>query len=144
MTFINKSVFIKSSRISLWCQSSEYVKGSSEYCLIHRYWFWVSFFTKIYFQSLINLSDARKVKLNRRLVDIEISLQRSHQASKSAKELKAIDAIKKNPKYFYSNTKSFSSLKSRIGPLLDANNKYTSSSLEMAKILPKQYKSVFS
>ena len=77
-------------------------------------------------------------------MDIEISLQRSHQASKSVREMKAINAIKKNPKYFYSYTKSFSSLKSRIGPLLDANNKYTSSSLEMAEILTKQYKSVFS
>ena len=59
---------------------------------------------KIHDQLKLNLSDARKVKLNRRLVDIEISLQRSHQASKSAKQMKAITAIKKNPKYFYSYT----------------------------------------
>ena len=92
----------------------------------------------------LELSETRKKKLNRKLVDIEVALQKSHHASKMAGEAKAIEAIKKNPKYFYSYAKKFSSLTNKVGPLLDENNQYTNSSSKMSEILSKQYKSVFS
>ena len=99
---------------------------------------------KISDQLKLNLSDTRKNKLNRKLVDIEISLQSSHRAAKSAREIKAIQAIKTNPKYFFSYAKKYSKLTTQIGPLLDQNNRYTASSKKMADILSKQYESVFS
>ena len=99
---------------------------------------------KISDQLKLNLSDARKAKLNRKLVNIEVSLQESHKASKSMREKKAIQAIKNNPKYFFSYTKQHSKIKSQIGPLLDNNNMYTASSKMMATILSDQYQSVFS
>ena len=45
---------------------------------------------------------------------------------------------------FYSYAKQFSITRSKIGPLLNENNEFTSSSSEMAEILSKQYSSVFS
>ena len=99
---------------------------------------------KIFDQLKLQLSDARRKKLNRNLVDIEVSLQKSHLVSKMAGETKAIEAIKKNPKYFYSYAKKFSTLTHKIGPLLDENNRYTGSSTKMSEILSKQYESVFS
>ena len=95
-------------------------------------------------QLKLSLSEARKKKLQRKLVDIEISLQQSHRLTRVASEIKAVDSIRKNPKYFYSYAKKFSTLSSRVGPLLDSNNLYTGSSKEMAEILSNQYKSVFS
>ena len=99
---------------------------------------------KIFDQLKLQLCDARRKKLNRKLVDIEVSLQKSHHVSKMAGETKAIEAIKKNPKYFYSYAKKFSSLTNKVGPLLDENNFYTGSSKKMSEILSKQYESVFS
>ena len=99
---------------------------------------------KIFEQLKLDISDARRKKLNRKLVDIEVSLQKSHRSSKMLGETKAIEAIKKNPKYFYSYAKKFSSLSNKVGPLLDENNCYTGSSAKMSEILSKQYKSVFS
>ena len=92
----------------------------------------------------LSLSEARKKKLDRQLVNIEILLQKSHQASRSMREQKAIDAIKTNPKYFYTYAKKYSKLSSQIGPLLDEKNTYTASSKKMADILSAQYQSVFS
>jgi hypothetical protein len=89
-------------------------------------------------------SSVTKEKLERKLTNIELALQNSHQNSMSMQEMKAINAIKTNPKYFYSYAKKFSKTKSKIGPLLDENNEYTSSSKKMADILSKQYQSVFS
>ena len=54
----------------------------------------------IFDQLKLELSETRKKKLNRKLVDIEVSLQKSHHISKIAGETKALEAIKKNPKYF--------------------------------------------
>ena len=99
---------------------------------------------KISDQLKLNVSNGRRMKLQRKLVDIEISLQNSHLNSKALSELKAIEAIKKNPKYFFSYTKKHSSLRSRVGPLLDETNMYTGSSKKMADILSNQYKTMFS
>ena len=99
---------------------------------------------KINEQLKLSLSDARRQKLDRKLINIEILLQQSHQASRSMREQKAIDAIKINPKYFFTYTKKFSKTSSKIGPLLDENNSYTASSAKMAEILSSQYQSVFS
>ena len=99
---------------------------------------------KINNQLKLKISDQRRLKLNKKLVNIEISLQESFKASKRYGEEKAIEAIKSNPKYFFSYAKKHSKLNSQIGPLLDSSNKYTPSSKNMADILSKQYQTVFS
>ena len=92
----------------------------------------------------LSLSESRRKKFERQLVNIELLLQKSHNDSRSFREEKALDAIKKNPKYFFSYAKKFSKLSSKIGPLLDENNSYTGSSKKMADLLSTQYTSVFS
>ena len=92
----------------------------------------------------LTLSEQRKSKLQRKLVDIEISLQQSHQKSRMASEIKAVEAIRNNPKYFYSYAKKLSTFNSSVGPLINEKNLYTGSSKEMADILSNQYNSVFS
>ena len=59
-------------------------------------------------------------------------------------ETKAVNAIKKNPKYFFSYARKFSSVKISIGPFVDAANKLVTDSLRMAEMLSEQYKSVYS
>ena len=99
---------------------------------------------KVSDQLKLSLSDAWKKKLQRKLVDIEILLQESHHSSKLASEIKAVEAIKTNPKYFYSYAMKFSTLSSSVGPLINENNLYTGSSKEMADFFSNQYKSAFS
>ena len=89
-------------------------------------------------------SPRKKDKITDKLVYVEILLQKSHKDTKARKEQLAIKAIKLNPKYFFSYSKQFSVTRSKIGPLLNELNEYTSSSPKMAEILSSQYSSVFS
>ena len=79
-----------------------------------------------------------------KLTNIEILLQKSYQATHQQGEMRAVQSIKSNPKYFFAYAKKFSKIKTKIGPLLDENNQYTASSQDMANIFKKQYDSVFS
>ena len=68
-----------------------------------------------------------------------------YRKSASTAEKKACEAIKLNPKYFFSYAKRYSKTKARVGPLFDkTTNNYVSDSKKMADILQKQYQSVFS
>ena len=86
----------------------------------------------------------RKEKIKGKLVTIELLLQKSHNEASNRKEQLAIKAIKNNPRYFFTYAKQFSVTKTKIGPLLNEKNEYTSSSYQMSNILAKQYLSVFS
>jgi len=99
---------------------------------------------KIQMQILKTKSAAKQGKMRETLVKIEIGLQRSHAATHSYREEKAISAIKKNSKYFFSYAKKFAKTNKPIGPLLNRNQEYTASSKEMADLLSDQYGSVFS
>ena len=59
-------------------------------------------------------------------------------------ELKALNSIRKNPKYFFNYIKKFSKVKTNIGPLVDSEGQYVSDPEQMSEILAKQYASVFS
>ena len=59
-------------------------------------------------------------------------------------EQKAAEAIKSNPKYFFSYVKNKSKVKTKIGPLFNSEGKLTAKSKEMAEILSQQYVNVFS
>ena len=90
------------------------------------------------------ISPNRKDKIKEKLVKIEVLLQNSHREARQRKEQLAANAIKTNPRYFFSYAIQFSVTKTKIGPLLNKITEYTSSSFEMANILAKQYSSVFS
>ena len=85
-----------------------------------------------------------KLKLMNELFSIELKLQDSFSATSKFQEEKAIQAIKRNPKYFFSYVKKFSKTKPSVGPLLNKENKFVIDSKEMANILKEQYSSVFS
>ena len=87
---------------------------------------------------------SKKNQLTKELIEIELKLQDSFEKSHSAQEQKAIEAIKKNPKYFFTYIKKFSKTPPSIGPLLNEQKQYAVDSEEMANILSKQYSSVFS
>ena len=89
-------------------------------------------------------SESNKVRIKSKLIEIEMLLQKSHSEARSRKEQLAVKAIKTNSKYFFNYAKQFSSTKSSIGPLLNKNNEYISSSSKMANLLSTQYSSVFS
>ena len=100
--------------------------------------------TKINKQLNKHQTPSKRQQLTKELVEIELKFQDSYKKSYSAQEQKAIDAIKKNPKYFFTYVKKFSKVKSSIGPLLNEANQYAVENAEMADILSKQYASVFS
>ena len=89
-------------------------------------------------------SNSVKLRLEKELITIEMKLQESYAESISAQEQKALAAIKRNPKYFFTYVKKFSKTKPSIGPLLNSHKKYVTESAEMAELLSEQYSSVFS
>ena len=85
------------------------------------------------------------VKLENDLSLLTYEIQASISNELTQRELKAVESVKKNPKYFFSYAKRFSKLKSNIGPL---RNKDTGllhyNPQQMADMLQAQYSSVFS
>ena len=63
--------------------------------------------------------------------EVERQLLKSYQKSRMDCETKAVNAIKKNPKYFFSYARKFSSVKITIGPFVDAANKLVTDSLRV-------------
>ena len=91
-------------------------------------------------------SDIRQLSLRNEVRDIEKKLKKSYDSDRAENEHKAVSAIKKNIKYFYSYAKKFSRLKTGVGPLVDDNDnsKTVSCPKQMADLLATQYQSVFS
>ena len=84
-------------------------------------------------------------KITTELRDIqERNLQNSYKAENSEMEQKAVEAIKKNSKYFFSYARKFSKVTVGIGPLIDAAATLISCPLKMAEMLVDQYSKVFS
>ena len=88
--------------------------------------------------------EARRIALTNRLIKIEKQLCQSHCDEEELREASAVQRIKTNSKYFFSYAKSFSRIKTGIGPLEDDSNCLTSNPKTMAEILSDQYASVFS
>ena len=89
-------------------------------------------------------TEKKKESIRKKLIQIELLIQKSHFEARSRREQLAVKAIKTNSKFFFSYAKQFSSTRSSIGPLLNKNNEYTAKSSKMANILSAQYSSVFS
>ena len=89
-------------------------------------------------------SENRRTTIRTKLVDIEQKLQDSHAAQERHDESQAVDAIKKNPKFFYSFAKKRNKIRYPIGPLEDMNGNLSSDPADMSNILSDQYKNAFS
>ena len=68
-------------------------------------------------------SPNHKAKLLAEVRKIEKELKSSYENELAINEHKAVLAISKNSKYFYSYAKKFSKIKSTIGPILDSAKK---------------------
>ena len=90
------------------------------------------------------VTPTQKTKLTTELVDIEKNLQKSYKAESTEMEHQAVNAIKKNSKYFYSYARKFSKVTVGIGPLINAATEIISCPLKMAEMLVEQYCKVFS
>ena len=89
-------------------------------------------------------SETRRKKLKGESVQIESELIKSYQQSQKVCETKAVDAIKRNSKYFFSYAKKFSTSKTGVGPFIDENEDIVTNCTEMADMLSEQYSSVYS
>ena len=89
-------------------------------------------------------SDARREKLQKESAEIERKLQASYKSERHAMEEKAVSAIKKNQKYFFTYARKFSKVATGIGPLIDTCGNIISCATRMASMLAEQYSSVFS
>ena len=90
-----------------------------------------------------NISLQRKASLRKMLVQVEKDLLCSHFNSQSKKEKKAVESIKKNKKCFFSYVNELSKAVSKIGPLMTKENKLVSDPKDMAEMLSDQFCSVF-
>ena len=89
--------------------------------------------------------NSRKLKtLRAELYDIERKIKESIINQRAANEIKALECIKKNPRYFYSYAKQFAKQVSTVGPLLNNEGNLEHKPKAMADILQSQYSSVFS
>ena len=77
-------------------------------------------------------------------MDIEKNLQLSYKAESSEMEHRAVSAIKKNSKYFFTYARKFSKVTVGIGPLIDTAKNIISCPVKMAEMLVNQYCKVFS
>ena len=83
-------------------------------------------------------------KLNDELSLLEFSIQTKLIEEADARELRAVQAIRSNPKYFFSYAKRLSKIRTSVGPLKDPNGSLKHEPQDMANILQGQYSSVFS
>ena len=100
--------------------------------------------TKVIKQLSAVKTDSKMKKLTEETIQIERKLQQSYRQEKSETEHKAVSAITRNSKYFFSYAKKFSTISTALGPLIDMDNKVISCPQKMADMLAEQYNSVFS
>ena len=91
-------------------------------------------------QGLLEQANSVKAKLSLVYYDIKEATNKSM----NDKELRAIQKIKENSKYFYSYAQSLSRIKSSISMLYNKNSAIVTDPQAMANILQDQFSSVFS
>ncbi|KAK3861456.1 hypothetical protein Pcinc_032580 [Petrolisthes cinctipes] len=89
-------------------------------------------------------TEERKRRIDAKLTEIEQQLKQSHTDQRAQEEGKAINKIKRNPKFFYSYCKRYSKIKTQIGPLKDNEGNIVKDPKQTADLLLQQYNSVFS
>lgn len=96
-------------------------------------------------QQTLTPAQTRKIqKTKDKLEEIHTKIKASIEDQRIEEERRAVQAIKKNPRYFFSYCKKHAKSKSNIGPLLDPENKLQNDPKKMANLLQNQYSSVFS
>ena len=100
--------------------------------------------SKIHKRLQRTTNKVKQIKLRDELVSIERKLQDSYKDTSSEEEEKAVKAIKRNRKYFFTYARKFNKVRAKVGPLLGINKEYVAGSKEMADLLQDQYQSVFS
>ena len=75
---------------------------------------------------------------------VEKELEKEYKARRLKEEKKAIGAIRRNPKYFYTYAKTFSKSRGEIAAFEKENGEMTDDPFEKSEILRKQYESVAS
>ena len=88
-------------------------------------------------------SPSLKNRLQTELINIEKQLQESRKKTKYYEEVKAINAITKNSKFFFAYAKKYSKVKHGIRPLKNKKGHYIYDSKKMAEMLSTQFSSVF-
>ena len=73
-----------------------------------------------------------------------MAIQNHARRKRGDDELRAVHAIKENPKFFFSHTKKLSKVKSSVAPLTKPDGTVTVDPTEKAELLQAQYVSVFS
>ena len=95
-------------------------------------------------QTLTPLKTRKIQKIKDKLEEIHTQIKESIDEQRIDEERRAVQAIKKNPRYFFSYSKKHAKCKCKIGPLLDLENKLQNDPKKMANLLQNQYSSVFS
>ena len=99
---------------------------------------------KVTLQLQKTTSEEKRNRLKKESIQIEMKLQASYRNTQSVEESKAVNAIKKNIKYFFGYAKRFLSTKAGVGPFVDKNHNIVSCPEKMADMLAAQYSNVFS
>ena len=95
-------------------------------------------------KKLPSITSKRKVtETNKKIVDIEKQLLKSHTDERIRKEKDAVSAILSNSKAFYGYAKQTNKTKSSIGPLVKESGELVNDPAEISEILRKQYEKAF-
>ena len=93
-------------------------------------------------KRLVRSHGRRKTEIIGKLEQVHHKIAESHQKQIALQEKRAIEAIKRNSKYFFTYANSKSKLKTMIGPFME-NNKLIEDPQGKANILKTQFESVF-
>ena len=89
-------------------------------------------------------STSRRDHLQSELVDTEKRLMLMYRNSREYEEKMAVDAIKKNSKYFFKYAKKFSKVPNKVGPLKNDDGELIDDPSSIAEMLSNQYVKMFS
>ena len=99
---------------------------------------------KLSSQILSSSSWRKNYKTMVELEEVETEIDEEYKKRRLKEEKKAIGAIKRNPKYFYTYAKTFAKSKSEMAAFEKENGELTDDPFEKSEILRKQYESVAS
>ncbi|KAK3884903.1 hypothetical protein Pcinc_010877 [Petrolisthes cinctipes] len=88
--------------------------------------------------------EERKLALSIKIANIESKLKESHEHQRQREENRAIENIKRNPKFFCSYCRRFSKIKTKVGPLRTELGESVNDHARVSQVLKEQYERVFS
>ena len=94
-------------------------------------------------RKLNHVHPNKKSALGKRLEILEFKLLEFHKKEEKAREIKAVNTIQENSKYFFAYAKEKSNIRVPIGPL-EEEGRLIKDEQEISQVLQNQFKSVFS